>query len=74
MVLEVAGPVLGLGLVVGLGISLFQATTQIQEQTLTFAPKIIAALTAIALAGPWMLQRLTQYSADLLGNMHLYVR
>ncbi len=73
-VLVVSAPVLGLGLIVGLCISLFQATTQIQEQTLTFVPKIIAALIAIMLTGPWMLQKLTQYAANLLGNLHHYVR
>jgi flagellar biosynthetic protein FliQ len=73
-VLLVSAPVLGLGLLVGLCISLFQATTQIQEQTLTFVPKIIAALIAIMLTGPWMLQKLTQYAANLLGNLHHYVR
>lgn len=73
-VLTVAGPVLVLSLVTGLIISVLQAVTQIHEQTLSFVPKIIAALAAVALAGPWMLQKLTEYATLLLANMHQYVR
>jgi flagellar biosynthetic protein FliQ len=73
-VLQVAGPVLGLSLAVGLGISIFQAVTQIHEQTLTFIPKILATLAAIAVAGSWMLQKLTEYTGHLLSTMHNYVR
>ncbi|MGI6541446.1 MAG: flagellar biosynthesis protein FliQ [Limnochordia bacterium] len=73
-VLQVAGPVLGLSLVVGLGISILQAVTQIHEQTLTFIPKILAALAAIGVAGAWMLQKLTEYTGHLLSSMHHYVK
>jgi flagellar biosynthetic protein FliQ len=58
-------PVLA-AMVVGLVVSLFQAATQIQEQTLTFVPKIIAAFLVLAIAGAWMLQQLTQFSTLLL--------
>ncbi len=71
-VLLVAGPMLGLGLLVGLVVSIFQATTQIQEQTLTFIPKILAVLAAAVLFGPWMLRVMTEFAARLLGNLHLY--
>lgn len=71
-VLLVAGPMIGLGLLVGLVISIFQATTQIQEQTLTFIPKILAVLAAAVLFGPWMLRVMTEFAARLLGNLHLY--
>ncbi len=59
--LMVASPVLGVVLVVGLLISLFQAITQINEATLTFIPKLIAAMLVLALAGPWMLSILIDY-------------
>lgn len=73
-VLAVAGPILALGLVTGLVISIIQAVTQIQEQTLTFVPKIVAALAAVALFGPWMLRRLVDYAITLLSAMPQYVR
>lgn len=73
-VLLVAGPMLGLGLLVGLVVSIFQATTQIQEQTLTFIPKILAVLGAALVFGPWMLRVLTEFGGRLLGNMHTFVR
>ncbi|HEY8416778.1 MAG TPA: flagellar biosynthesis protein FliQ [Limnochordales bacterium] len=71
-VLLVAGPMLGLGLLVGLVVSILQATTQIQEQTLTFIPKILAVLGAAILFGPWMLRVMTEYAARLLGNLHRF--
>ena len=59
--LMVAAPILGIVLVVGLVISLFQAITQINEATLTFIPKLIAAMLALAIAGPWMLSILVDF-------------
>ena len=59
--LMVAAPVLGIVLLVGLVISLFQAITQINEATLTFIPKLIAAMLALAVAGPWMLSILIDF-------------
>ena len=59
--LMVAAPILGIVLVVGLVISLFQAITQINESTLTFIPKLVAAVAVFALAGPWMLSLLVDY-------------
>jgi len=73
-VLLVAGPMLGLSLLVGLVISILQATTQIQEQTLTFIPKILAVLGAAALFGPWMLRIMTDFTIRLLRDMHNIVR
>lgn len=73
-VLLVSSPILGLSLVIGLVISVFQAVTQIHEQTLTFVPKIVAALAAIAIAGAWMLQTLIAYTGNLLSTLHQYVR
>ena len=56
MVLIISAPMLGLGLLVGLAVSVFQATTSIQEQTLAFIPKIFAVFVAIMIFGPWMLR------------------
>ncbi len=63
--LWVSGPILVVGLVVGLVISIFQAVTQIQEQTLTFIPKIVAIVVVIAVAGPWMMDLMLTYTTDL---------
>ncbi len=61
MLLLVSAPVLGVVLVVGLLVSLFQAVTQIHEATLAFVPKLIAAMAVFAIAGPWMLNMLVEY-------------
>lgn len=61
----VSAPMLGLSLVVGLAISVIQTTTSLQEQTLTFVPKIVAILLAAALFGHWMLQYLIDYTLKL---------
>ncbi|OJH16092.1 EscS/YscS/HrcS family type III secretion system export apparatus protein, partial [Bacillus obstructivus] len=53
--LLISGPLLALALLVGLIVSVFQATTQIQEQTLAFIPKIVAVLVGLVVFGPWML-------------------
>lgn len=73
-VLSVSAPVLGLTLAVGLAVSIFQATTQIHEQTLTFAPKIVATLVALLLFGSWMMAKLLDLARELLGNLSAYVR
>ena len=62
VVLLVCAPMLGLGLSVGLMVSIFQATTSIQEQTLAFIPKIIAVFVAILIFGPWMLRIMVEFS------------
>ncbi len=59
--LMVSAPVLGVVLLVGLVVSLVQAVTQINEATLTFIPKLVAAVAVFALAGPWMLNVLIDY-------------
>ncbi len=61
MMLMVSSPVLGAMLVVGLAVSLFQAVTQINEATLAFVPKLVAAIAVFAVAGPWMLSMLVEY-------------
>ena len=65
LALKVALPLLLVGLAVGLIISVFQAVTQIQEQTLTFIPKILASIVVLIVAGPWMLDQLLSYTRDL---------
>ena len=62
---KVALPVLGVGLLVGLVVSVFQAVTQIQEQTLVFIPKILALAAVLVIGGPWMLGQLLTYTRDL---------
>jgi flagellar biosynthesis protein FliQ len=61
MLLMISAPVLLTILVVGLLVSIFQAATQINEATLSFVPKIVAAVAVLALAGPWMLNTLVEY-------------
>jgi flagellar biosynthetic protein FliQ len=63
--LEISLPVLGVSLVVGLLVSIFQAVTQLQEPTLTFIPKILAVVLVIVIAGPWMMNTLLGFTIDL---------
>jgi flagellar biosynthetic protein FliQ len=62
VLLKVAGPVLSIGLVVGIAISLLQALTQVHEQTLVFIPKLVAVCLTIAVLGGFMLHTLTDYA------------
>ncbi|MCO1601299.1 flagellar biosynthesis protein FliQ [Desulfosporosinus nitroreducens] len=68
-VLLVGGPILGVALLVGLLVSIFQSMTQIQEQTLTFIPKVLAVVVVMLLLGPWMLSVLTVYTSNLLTQL-----
>jgi len=72
-ILLVAGPILLLALAVGLFVSIFQATTQIQEQTLAFIPKIIAVLVGVVFFGPWMLEKIVEFTMTLYQNLHVYI-
>lgn len=74
IVLYVSAPLLGVSLIVGLAVSVFQATTQIQEQTLSFIPKILSVIIAIAVFGTWMLNVLTEYTNNLYENILQYIR
>ncbi len=65
----IAAPALGLSVIVGLTISVFQTVTQIHEQTLTFVPKILALMAAAVLFGPWMLQQFHDFIWNLWGNL-----
>lgn len=69
MALVTSAPILVIGLIVGLGISLFQAVTQLQEQTLSFAPKIAAMVIAAAIFIPWISEQMVTYTQKMLGNL-----
>ena len=61
------------GLLVGLVVSTFQAATQINEQTLSFLPRLIVTIAAIMLTGPWLLTKLTDFTTNLLTNITHYI-
>lgn len=69
VVLKIALPVLGVALLVGILVSIFQAVTQIHELTLTFVPKILAVLVIGALLGPWMVRTLLDFARELFWNL-----
>ena len=69
IVLKIIAPVLGLGLITGLLVAIFQATTQIQEQTLAFIPKILVVLVSIAVFGPWMLSTMVDFVVNLFNTI-----
>jgi flagellar biosynthesis protein FliQ len=68
MALIISSPMLVIGLVVGVVVSLLQAITQIQEQTLTFVPKIVAMVASAILLMPWIGHRLMEYTATIFGG------
>lgn len=74
LVLYISAPMLGLGLIAGLTVSIFQAVTSIQEMTLTFIPKILAIILALALFGSWMLAKMLDFSTDILMSLPNFVR
>jgi len=69
ILLTVVSPVLAVVLAVGLAVSIFQAATQIQEPTLSFVPKLLAAFTTLGLAGAWMLSTLVDYIRSVLQSI-----
>ncbi|WP_196603353.1 flagellar biosynthesis protein FliQ [Pectinatus haikarae] len=73
MVLVISAPMLGLGLAIGLLVSVFQATTSIQEQTLAFIPKIVAVFVAILIFGPWMLTMMVDYMSRIFIDLPRYI-
>ena len=74
IVIYVSAPILLISMIVGLIISIFQATTQIQEQTLTYVPKILSVIAAIALFGSWMLRVLIEYTQNIFTNMNQFIK
>ncbi len=73
-VLLVGAPVLGLSLLVGLLVSIFQATTQLNEATLSFVPKILAVLLAVVFFGPWMMTVMLQFTSRIFTSLPTLVR
>jgi flagellar biosynthetic protein FliQ len=67
-------PLLTTALIVGLGISIFQAVTQIQEMTLTFVPKILAMILVFFFTLPWMLKKLTDFTSRLILNIPAFIK
>jgi flagellar biosynthetic protein FliQ len=67
--LLLGGPVLCVALVVGLIVGLLQAATQVHEQTVSFVPKLVAVVAALALMLPWLIDQMVQYSHDLIANI-----
>ena len=74
LVIKVSAPILLVSLIVGLLIIIFQTVTSIQEQTLTFVPKILAVFLSIIVLGNWMLTQITEFMNRLWSNFSLYTR
>jgi flagellar biosynthetic protein FliQ len=74
LTLLISAPMLILGLVIGLIISIFSAVTQIQEMTLTFVPKIIVVFLALLMTLPWIIEKLTTYTINLFNTIPMLVR
>lgn len=73
LIIKVSLPVLLVSLIVGLIISIFQTVTSIQEQTLTFVPKIVCVFLALVLFGQWMMDTMVEYTIQLWNSFSLYV-
>lgn len=73
LIIKVSLPVLLVSLVIGLLISIFQTVTSIQEQTLTFVPKIICVFIALVVFGPWMMNSMVEYLTQLWSSFSLYI-
>ncbi len=74
LVLILSAPAVAVAMVVGLVISLIQATTQVQEQTLTFVPKLIVVMVVLALTGPWCMVQLIGFTQNILDQFPKYLR
>jgi flagellar biosynthetic protein FliQ len=74
LVLILTGPPVMTALLVGLTISILQATTQIQEQTLTFVPKLVGVVAILAISGPWMLAQLLAFASSIYEAFPMYVK
>ncbi len=74
LTLVICLPMMGVGLVVGVLISIFQAATQIQDATLSLVPKLIAMFLALILAFPWIMDKMMTYTTNLFLNLPTYVK
>ncbi len=73
LALILTGPPVVTALLVGLTISILQATTQVQEQTLTFVPKLVSIVVMLGLMGPWMLSQLVSFASSIYGSFPTYI-
>lgn len=73
-IIKCAAPMLLTSLCVGLSVSIFQTVTSIQEQTLTFVPKVLAIFLVLMLAGHWIMNNMVQFITDLWTDFNLYIR
>ncbi len=73
-ILMISLPIVGVGLMVGFAVSLFQAVTQIQEQTLTFVPKVISVLLMVAFTSPWIISMMVDFTTTLWSMIPNMVR
>lgn len=74
LIIKVSAPVLLISLIIGLLVSIFQTVTSIQEQTLTFVPKILGIFLAIIILGHWMLNSMVEYMTQLWGDFTMFIR
>lgn len=74
LALLMAMPMLGIGLFVGIVVSVIQTATQIQEMTLTFIPKVVSIFVALLIAFPWMLDKMVTFTRNLILNIPNYIR
>ena len=73
-IIKCAAPMLLVSLCVGLAVSIFQTVTSIQEQTLTFVPKVLAIFLMLMIAGHWIMNNMIEFMTDLWTNFNLYIR
>jgi flagellar biosynthesis protein FliQ len=74
LTLMIALPMLGIGLIVGVVVSIIQAATQIQEMTLTFVPKIISIFLALLISFPWIMNKMVTFTRELFLNLPNYIK
>lgn len=73
-IIKTSAPLLLVSMIIGLIVSIFQTVTSIQEQTLTFVPKILALFLTLMLLGHWMLNNMTELMTELWSNFSIYIR
>ncbi len=74
LIIKTSAPVLMISLVIGLVVSIFQTATSIQEQTLTFVPKVVCVFLGLMLFGHWILNTIVGYMTELWSNFSVYIR
>ncbi|MBI3541566.1 MAG: flagellar biosynthesis protein FliQ [Deltaproteobacteria bacterium] len=74
LTLILTAPPVVAAMMVGLAVSLLQATTQVQEQTLTFVPKLVAVIVMLALVGPWTMMQLVNFANSLFDSFPMYIK